>query len=87
MTQSNNVQMNEKLDRMLRLLAVVAVKGLSQTDQIAVLNRIGFPPKEIAEIVGTTANTVRVTLVGIRRAAAHGKRRGLLEGAQEEMDA
>ena len=57
-----------------RLLAIIAVRGLTQTHQIATLNRVGFSPKEIAQIVGTTANTVRVALVGIRKAEKEGKR-------------
>lgn len=75
MAELNDEVVLEKLDRVLRLLAVIAVKGMSQTEQIAVLDRVGFTPKEIAEIVGTTSNTVRVGLVAIRKAAAQGKKR------------
>jgi len=61
-----------------RLLGMLVVKGipskeLSQVHQIAVLNRAGLPPKEIAEIVGTTANTVRVALVTIRKSEKSGR--------------
>ena len=87
MAHDRDQELSEKLDRVLRLLAIMAVKGSPQTDQIAVLSRAGFPPKEIAEIVGTTANTVRVALVGIRRAAAQGGRRRRLANIQEETDA
>jgi DNA-directed RNA polymerase specialized sigma24 family protein len=45
-----------------RLLAQNLLVGESQTKQIAKLNAIGFKPKEIAEILGTTANTVNVAL-------------------------
>lgn len=65
---------SEKLDRILRLLGMIVVKGLTQTQQIATLNRAGFAPKEIAYVLGTTANTVRVALVGIRKAEKEGKR-------------
>lgn len=65
----------DKLDRILRLLGVIAAKDMPQTDQIAMLNRLGFTPKEIAEIIGTSANTVRVSLVSIRRAERIGGRR------------
>jgi len=87
MAVDRNVRLSEKLDRVLRLLAIMAVRGQSQTDQIAVLDRAGFPPKEIAEIVGTTPNTVRVTLVGIRKAAAQGIRKGLLANTREDTSA
>ncbi len=70
-----------------RLLGVIAVKGLPQVQQIAVLSRVGFPPKTIAELLGTTANTVRVALVSIRKAEKLGKRTGLLrEEADDEKD-
>ena len=61
-----------------RLLGMIAVKGLPQTQQIAILNRVGFTPKEIGDVLGTTSNTVRVALVGIRKAEKQGKRTGLL---------
>ena len=57
----------EKLDRALQLLGIIAVKGLPQLQQIAVLSRIGFSPTDIAAVVGTTPNTVRVALVSIRK--------------------
>jgi hypothetical protein len=69
-------------EMMVRLLGIIAVKGLPQTQQIAVLNRVGFTPKAIAEIIGTTANSVRVSLFGIRRAEKQGKRVGLPRGEQ-----
>jgi DNA-directed RNA polymerase specialized sigma24 family protein len=83
MAQMNDEQANQKLDRALRLLAAIATKGLSQTDQIALLDRAGFAPKEIAEIVGTTSNTVRVSLVSIRRATTQGKRKRTVVSSQE----
>ena len=66
---------NEKLDRMLRLLGMFAVKGLSQREQISALSRAGFAPKDIAELLGTTANTVRVALVSIRKTERFGRGR------------
>jgi DNA-directed RNA polymerase specialized sigma24 family protein len=81
--QMNDDLANQKLDRALRLLAAIATRGLSQTDQIALLDRAGFAPKEIAEIVGTTSNTVRVSLVSIRRATTQGKRKRPAAGSQE----
>jgi DNA-directed RNA polymerase specialized sigma24 family protein len=83
MAQMNDEQAIQKLDRALRLLAAIATRGLSQTDQIALLDRAGFAPKEIAEIVGTTSNTVRVGLVSIRRATTQGKRKRPVVSSQE----
>jgi DNA-directed RNA polymerase specialized sigma24 family protein len=56
-----------KLDQILRILAVIATKDLKQRDQIALLNRAGLAPKDIADLLGTSANTVRVELVAIRK--------------------
>jgi DNA-binding CsgD family transcriptional regulator len=78
MGQNGNGQLGDKLDRVLRLLAMIGVKGLSQTEQIATLSRLGFSPKDIAEVLGTTANTVRVALVGIRKAGRTKKRRPIV---------
>lgn len=75
MPQQFRVRIEEKIDRVLRLLGIMAVRGLSQSDQIAILSEIGFAPSEIARIVRTTPNTVRVTLVGIRKTAKHGGKR------------
>ena len=86
MAKMNDEQAIEKLDRALRLLAAIATKGLSQTDQITLLDRAGFAPKEIAEIVGTTSNTVRVSLVSIRRAKTQGKRKRPALRPQEEAE-
>ena len=84
MAQIDDGLVLEKLDRVLRLVAIISIKGLSQTDQIAVLNKAGFSPKEIADLVGTTANTVRVALVGIRRAALQGRKRKPVAASREE---
>jgi DNA-binding CsgD family transcriptional regulator len=82
MGQDGDVGLSDRMDRMLRLVGIIAVNGLSQTEQIATLSRCGFSPKEIADVVGTTANTVRVALVSIRRAGRHKKRR--TSSAQQE---
>lgn len=56
-----------KLDNLLRVLTVSVTKGMRQTDQIAVLNRVGFPPRDIADLLGTTGNTVNVALSNLRK--------------------
>jgi predicted transcriptional regulator len=57
----------EELKKITRLLSLVATRGLTQRDQIAALARVGFGPKQIAELLGTTSNTVSVYLHGLRR--------------------
>lgn len=86
MEHESKLELSEKLDRVLRLLAIIAVRGMPQTAQIASLNRAGFSPKDIAGILGTTANTVRVALVSIRRAESYRGGRLALR-AREGIDA
>jgi len=50
-----------------RLLAQNLLKEDSQIKQISKLDSIGFHPKEIAEMLGTTSNTVNVALNRIRK--------------------
>ena len=57
----------EKLDQILRILAAAATTGMKQREQIALLSRAGLQPKDIAELLGTSSNTVRVELVGLRK--------------------
>lgn len=58
----------EKIEQILRILAVIATKGQKQREQIAILNQAGLAPKDIARLLGTSANTVRVELVSLRKA-------------------
>ena len=75
MPQSIEQQQLERLDQILRILAILATRGLKQRDQIAILDQAGLPPKHIADLLRTTSNTVRVELVTLRRANRTGKRR------------
>ena len=68
MTQPIDHEAVEKLDQILRILVVLATRGLKQREQIAVLDGAGFSPKAIAELLGTSSNTVRVELVALRKA-------------------
>lgn len=66
-------QILEKLDQVLRILVAAVSRGLKQREQIALLDGAGFAPKAIAELIGTSSNTVRVELVGLRKARRAGK--------------
>jgi hypothetical protein len=62
-----------------RLLGIIAVRGipskeLPKMDQIAVLDNAGFTPKEIAGLINSTPNAVRVALFAIRKAEKKGRR-------------
>ena len=57
----------ERLDQIFNLLAIVATNNLTQRDRIALFSKVGLSPKQIAEMLGTSSNTVRVELVSIRK--------------------
>jgi hypothetical protein len=59
---SANDELIHHLNRIANLLAALAVKGESQTDKIVTLAAVGFTPTEISQLLGTTANTVAVTV-------------------------
>jgi DNA-binding CsgD family transcriptional regulator len=59
--------LSKKLDLVIRLLAVNLVNGKSQREQIRLLSIAGIGPKEIADLLGTTSNTVNVALSGLRK--------------------
>ena len=56
-----------KLDHLLRVLTASVTKEMKQNEQIALLDRLGFQPKEIAGLLGTTGNTVNVALSNLRK--------------------
>lgn len=62
-----------ELRKIVRLLSILVTKDLSQREQIALLASAGFQPKEIAELIGTTPNTVSVTLHSVRKRAKSAK--------------
>lgn len=57
-----------KLDTLIRLQAHLAVSGLSsQKEKILFLGRVGLSARDIADILGTTTNTVSVALSNARK--------------------
>lgn len=52
----------QQLERITKLLALLATKGESQVNQILMLKAIGFSTSEIAGLLGTTPNTISVTV-------------------------
>ena len=57
------------LEKTMRLLAVVALDGRAQKDQIRLLDKAGFGQSDIAELVGSTPKAISVRLAELRRAA------------------
>jgi DNA-directed RNA polymerase specialized sigma24 family protein len=67
MPKTHDEQALRKLDQILRILVANATRGLKQREQIDLLDRAGFQPKEIAELLNTSSNTIRVGLVTLRK--------------------
>jgi DNA-directed RNA polymerase specialized sigma24 family protein len=57
----------DTMDVLVRLMAISLVTGKRQKDQVRLLSLAGMGPKEIAELIGTTPNTVNVALSQIRK--------------------
>lgn len=60
-------RIDERQGVMLRLQAITALEGKPQREQIERLYDFGLQPRDIAQIVGTSSNTVRVALVRLRK--------------------
>jgi DNA-binding CsgD family transcriptional regulator len=55
------------LQRLTNLVALLLVKGESQTEKIRTLATAGYSNTEIASLLGTTANSVNVALHRLRK--------------------
>ena len=75
MPQTTDQLILDRIDKILRILAVSATKGMKQRERIALLNQAGLQPKDIADLLGTSSNTVRVELVALRKAGTSKKKR------------
>lgn len=64
----------EKLDAIIRLLALDIGEGKTQSEMIRILSVAGLAPKEIANILDTTPNTVRVARSSMRNRRRPGAR-------------
>ncbi len=62
MTITGDPEIIQKLDIIIKLLAVGMIKGKEVKEQILFLRNIGISNKDIAEILGKTQNAVNVTL-------------------------
>jgi DNA-directed RNA polymerase specialized sigma24 family protein len=56
-----------RLDMIIKLLAASLAADKPQRERIRLLSSAGLAPQDIAQALGTTSNTVRVALVGIRK--------------------
>ena len=60
-------QVTQRLDMLIKLVATGLLAEKNQRQQIELLSKSGMAPKEIAELIGTSPNTVRVTFTAIRK--------------------
>jgi DNA-binding CsgD family transcriptional regulator len=58
----------QRLDKLINLVAIGLTSDKSQREQLVLLSKAGFQPKEIADMLGTTPNTIRVELSTLRSA-------------------
>ena len=64
----------EVSQRIANLLALSLVTGKPQPEQISLLNAAGYKASEIARLLGTTSNTVSVTLSQRRKGKSKKKK-------------
>lgn len=62
-----NKELSNTLKELAMLLSVYIKRGVSQATLIKELSEAGFQPKRIAELIGTTPNTVRVALNRLKK--------------------
>ena len=55
-------QVLQRLDAIARLLALNLPKEIDQNQKMVILSELGLQPKDIAKILGTTANAVSIAL-------------------------
>ena len=69
MTEDETHRVVERLDVLVRLVALAQLEEKTRGEQIALLSHAGMQPKEIGAIVGTSPNAVSVELSKQRRRA------------------
>ena len=68
MNEEQYEEISDKLEKIIKLLAAQSVGNKNKKEAIGFLSSLGFQPKYIAELVGTTPNTVSVTLNELKKA-------------------
>lgn len=63
----DNQESIDLLKEIIALLSIQVKRGVSQSSLVKELSDAGLQPKRIAELMGTTSNTVRVALHSIRK--------------------
>lgn len=63
-------QISEKLDIIIKLLAINIVQGRPLKEQVRLLSETGLQPKQIASILGKKPGHIRVILHNLRKEQA-----------------
>ena len=69
MQESEGGGLEKKIELLTRLVAIGLVNGKNQQEQIRLLSIAGMKPAEIADLIGTTGNTVNVALSALRKSS------------------
>ncbi|MGA2525700.1 MAG: hypothetical protein ABSF79_03670 [Smithellaceae bacterium] len=68
------ISLNSKLDAIIKLMVLFKSENKNQSELIWMLSHAGLQPKEIANMLGTSPNTVRVMLFAIRKQKGKAKK-------------
>lgn len=68
------MSLNSKLDTIIKLMVLAKAEDKTQSDLIWMLSTAGLQPREIANMLGTSPNTVRVMLFAIRKQKGKAKK-------------
>lgn len=63
-------ELSLKLDTIIKLLALISLEGKDPKTQVLALSSFGFQPKQIADILGKTPNSIRILLHRLRKATS-----------------
>jgi hypothetical protein len=89
-TQTNDllIDISNKLDKVLKLLAIDAVKDFEKEQQkIELLDSIGFKPSEIARFLNKSPENVSVVLGAMRKKKEPKPKAAISSEAKNEVEA
>lgn len=75
MTRTKDDEILEKLDQILRVLALQAVADKSITEGVRLLQIAGLDNRTIANVLNMSDTTVRVVMTNLRRPRSSSKKR------------
>ena len=67
MNEDTLESIDQKLEMVIKLLALQVAKGRTFMEQIELLENVGLSPVQIATCVGKTSNNIRVQLHAVRK--------------------